>query len=73
MLQLMNDDPGHFYAKPNLRYWPLGVLRQIYAIGPKGLKVPNILTLKEQESQMALFFFLSASICLLLYFQTGSI
>ena len=26
------------YATPNLRYWPLGVLRQIYAIGFKGLK-----------------------------------
>ncbi len=26
------------YATPNLRYWPLGVLRQIYAIGLKGLK-----------------------------------
>ena len=25
------------YATPNLRYWPLGVLRQIYAIGQKGL------------------------------------
>ena len=27
----------HFW-KPNLRYWPLGVLRQIYAIGFQGLK-----------------------------------
>ena len=25
------------YATPNLRYWPLGLLRQIYAIGLKGL------------------------------------
>ena len=25
------------YATPNLRYWPWGVLHQIYALGPKGL------------------------------------